>query len=148
MNYEGWVLNTDVLKYACTFFPSNIELSSQKMLIIFIVSFYVLLMFVLVYEILICSFHAKILTIVQNEKTTNCFVVLTIFNILHINGTKVTNIDSIAFHYTWCSLNKKYVFFQNRPHLFSFFPHINKDWSQKYTWPPMMMNRKSFNWYF
>jgi hypothetical protein len=110
--------------------------------------FYVLLMFVLVYEILICSFHAKILTIVQNEKTTNCFVVLTIFNILHINGTKVTNIDSIAFHYTWCSLNKKYVFFQNRPHLFSFFPHINKDWSQKYTWPPMMMNRKSFNWYF
>jgi hypothetical protein len=61
--------------------------------------FYVLLMFVLVYEILICSFHAKILTIVQNKNAKYCFVVLTIFNILHINGTKVKNIDSIAFHY-------------------------------------------------
>jgi hypothetical protein len=58
-------------------------------------------MFVLVNEILIYSFHVKILTIVHNNKkiTTICFVVLTIFNILHINGTKVKNIDSIAFHY-------------------------------------------------
>lgn len=134
MIYEGRVLNMDVLKYVCTFFPSNIELSSQKMLIIFIVSFWC--------SIDVCSclwnfnlfFSCYILTIVQNKKTTNCFVVLPIFNILHINGIKVKNIDSIAFHYMWCSLNKKYFLFQNSPHFFLFFPMTpNKDWSQKYT---------------
>jgi hypothetical protein len=75
-------------------------------------------MFVLVHEILICSFHAKTLTIVQNKKTTNCFVVLTIFNILHINGIKVKNIDNIAFHYMRCSINIKIFPFSKWPPFF------------------------------
>jgi len=75
-------------------------------------------MFVLVYETLICSFHAKILTIVQNKNAKYCFVVLTIFNILHINGTKVKNIDSIAFHYMRCSLNNKKSPFSKWPPFF------------------------------
>lgn len=128
MSYEGRVLNMDVLKYPCTFFPPNIESSSQKKSIIFIVSFCVLLMFVLVNEILIYSFHVKILTIVHNNKkiTTICFVVLTIFNILHINGTKVKNINSIAFHYMWCSLIfLKISFFKMAPIFFhSFLWHL------------------------